>query len=100
MAVGNKFNSLFDSPKQLQEFQRKLTGIKYLTKGVLSQVCLFWPNPLIGVSLAGKICTRASAEPMHELKNTVISTDVFMIFVEVENLLLKQLFRRFSPSYD
>ena len=44
----------------------------------------------MGVSLAGKICTRASAEPMHELKNTVISTDVFkfVFLVEVENLLL------------
>ena len=52
------------------------------TQGVLSQFCLFWPNPLMGVhvSLAGKICTRAYAEPMHELKYTVISTDVFKFF--------------------
>ena len=42
----------------------------------------------MGVSLAGKISTRASAEAMYELKNTVISTDVLKIFVEVENLLL------------
>ena len=48
-----------------------------------------WPNSLMGVSLAGKICTRASAESMHELKkNTVISTNVFNCLVEVENVLL------------
>ena len=78
MAIGNIFYSLFDCPKQLQEFQIKLTGNKYFRCS--PQVCLFWPNPLMGVSLVGKICTRASADPMHELKNTVISTDVFKIF--------------------
>ena len=78
MAIRNKFYSLFDSPKLLQEFQRNLTGNK--GKGVFSQVCLFWPNSLMGVTLVGKICTRVSAQPMHELKNTVIPTDVFKIF--------------------
>ena len=34
----------------------------------------------MGVCLAGKIYTRVSAVPMHGLKNTVISTDVFKIF--------------------
>ena len=84
MAIGNKFYFLFDSPKQLQEFQRKLDRKQVLKVLSLSQVCLFWPNPLMGVSLAGKICTRVSAEPMHGLKNTVISR----FWVEVENLLL------------
>ena len=79
MAIGNKFYSLFDSSKQLQEFQRKLTGNKYL-RCSLKFFFYFGPNPLICVSLADKICTGASAEPMHELKNTVISTDVFKIF--------------------
>ena len=78
MAIGNKFYSLFDSPKQLQEFQRNLTGHKYLRCSLSSLFIL--ADPLMGVSLAGKICTRVSAEPMHGLKSTVISTDVFKIF--------------------
>ena len=49
-------------------------------KQVLKVLSLKFVYPLMGVSLAGKICPRASAEPIHELKNTVISTDVFKIF--------------------
>ena len=38
------------------------------TEGVLSQVCLFWPNPLKDVSLAGKICTRVNNYGLLEMK--------------------------------
>ena len=78
MAIGNKLYSLFDSPKQLQEFQRNLTGNKYL-RCSLSSLFILDESPH-GCILSGKICTRASAEPIHELKNTLISTDVFKIF--------------------
>ena len=41
----------------------------------------------MGVSLAGKICTRASAEPMHELKIQWSQRMYSRLLVEVENLL-------------
>ena len=84
MAIRNKFYSLVDSPKLLQEFQRNLTETS--TQGVLSQDCSFWPNPLMGVSLAAEIFTRASAQPMHQLKKSQRMFSRFL--VEVENILL------------
>ena len=61
MAIRNKFYSLFDSPKQLQEFQKidrkqvlKVFSLKFVYFGRIPA--------LMGVSLAGKICTRASEE--------------------------------------
>ena len=97
MAIGNNRRSYHWRQKSGYEWQSGTNFTLYLilqncfrkfketwqetsTKGVLSQVCLFWPNLLKCVSLAGKICTRASAEPMHEFKKTVISKDVFKIF--------------------
>ena len=42
----------------------------------------------MGVSLAGKICTRVFAEPVQELKNTLISADVFQIFGWIQKLVI------------
>ena len=80
MALRNKFDSLFDSPETASGISKKLER-KQVLKVFSLKLCLSWPNPLMGVSSVGKICTRASAEPMHEFqKNPVISTDVLKIF--------------------